>query len=274
MTYPNGQVTNYSYFSAAQDERLQTIQNLNSSSAVLSQFDYTYDAKGQIASWKQQADSNPAMRYDIGYDPAGQLTSDVLKTDSTNAVLHQYYYNYDAAANRTSEQIDSSVTKMVPNSVNQITSLSAGGPTRFQGTISAPGNVTVNGQPANMSSSTNFVANPSLNGGTSTVAVVATDGSGNATTNHYQVVIPPQSTVSPSYDAAGRMTNNGNGQAYTWDAENRLMQITQGSNTYQFAYDALGRRISETDNGTLTKQWVWVDTGSSWLNPRNDRQQR
>jgi len=53
-------------------------------------------------------------------------------------------------------------------------------------------------------------------------------------------------------------TNNGKGQTYQWDAENRLVQIAQGSNTYQFAYDGMGRRISETDNGTLVKQWVWV----------------
>ena len=149
---------------------------------------------------------------------------------------------------------------MTPTNTNQIHQLSAGGATRFQGTINEPGTVTVNGQAAAMSTSTNFVANPVLSSGTNTVAVVARDGSGNVATNNYQVVVPPQGTVSPTYDSAGNMTNNGSGQTYTWDAENRLTKITQGSNTYQFAYDGLGRRISETDNSTLTKQWVWVGT--------------
>ena len=258
MTYPNGQVTNYSYYSSTGDERLQEIQNLNSSSGVISQFDYGYDAKGEITSWKQQADSNAATRYDIGYDAAGQLSSDVLKTDSTNAVLKQYYYNYDAASNRTSEQIDGAVTTSGANNLNQLTGQSAGGATRFAGTISQPGTVTVNGQPAQMPSSTNFVANPVLSSGTNTVAVVAANGGGNAATNNYQVVVSGSTAGTPTYDAFGNMTNNGNGQTYTWDDENRLLSISQGGNTYAFAYDGLGRRVSETDNGTLTKQWTWV----------------
>ena len=43
---------------------------------------------------------------------------------------------YDAAANRTSEQIDASVTQTGVNNLNQITGQTAGGATRFQGTIS------------------------------------------------------------------------------------------------------------------------------------------
>jgi len=184
----------------------------------------------------------------IGYDAAGQLSSDVL-SNSSNAVLHQYYYNYDAAANRTSEQIDASVTQTGVNNLNQITAISAGGATRFQGTISEPGTVTVNGQAATMPTSTNFVANPTLHSGNNTNVVVATDGSGNAQTNKYLVVVPSGASVSPIYDAAGNMTNNGKGQTYQWDAENRLIQITQGSNTYAFAYDALGRVTGTSING-------------------------
>jgi RHS repeat-associated protein len=258
MTYPNGQATNFSYYLPTGDERLQQIQNLNASSSVISQFNYAYDPKGQITSWKQQADSNAATRYDIAFDAAGQLISAVNKTDSTNAILKQYYYGYDSAANRTSEQIDAAVTGTSVNNLNQITGTAAGGATRFQGTISEPGTVQVNGHAAAMSTGTNFVANPTLSPGTNTVAVVATDGGGNATTNNYQVVVAGGATSSPYYDAAGNMLNNGNGQTYQWDAENRLTQITQGGNTYQFAYDGLGRRVSETDNGTLTKQWLWV----------------
>jgi RHS repeat-associated protein len=265
FTYPNGQVTNYSYFSTTNDERLQDISNLNSSSAVISKFDYTYDAKGQIATWKRQADSNPVTRYDTAYDAAGQLASAVLKTDSTNAILHQYYYNFDTAGNRTSEQVDTNVTQAIPtsNGLNQVASLSAGGPTRFQGTITQPGTVTVNAQAASQATSTNFVANPSLSGGTNTVTVVATNGNGAAQTNHYQVVIPASSTLSPTYDADGNLTSNGNGQTYAWDAENRLITITYtGGATSNFAYDAFGRRVSiiEKNSGgtvTSTKQFVW-----------------
>jgi len=267
MTYPNGQVTNYSYYGNTGDQRLKTISNLDSSSAVISKFDYGYDALGQITYWKSQIDSNPATRLDTAYDPAGQLLSAVKKTDSTNAVLKQYYYSYDSAGNRTSEQVDGAVSKTTVNSVNQITSEGGGGATRFQGAVSEPSTVKVNGQQATMTTSTNFVANPVLATGTNTVSVVAMDGSGNAQTNNYQVVVPPGSTVSPTYDLAGNMLTNGNGQTYTWDAENRLLTITyaNGASTL-FTYDGLGRRVQiveKDSSGAVisTKQHLWVGAG-------------
>jgi RHS repeat-associated protein len=64
-----------------------------------------------------------------------------------------------------------------------------------------------------------------------------------------------------SYDANGNMTLDGT-NSYSWDAENRLIQITypgSGNNT-QFTYDPLGRpvKIVETSGGsvTSTKQFV------------------
>ena len=146
---------------------------------------------------------------------------------------------------------------------NELTGLSAGGPTRFQGTISQPGTVTVNGQPAIQSTSTNFLANPTLSSGTNTVAVVATNGNLAATTNNFQVVVPTTTALTPTYDSAGEMTANGNGQAYSWDAENRLIQITYtGGATSNFTYDAFGRRVAivEKNSGgtvTSTKQLLW-----------------
>ncbi len=259
MAYPNGQLTKYSYFPTTYDERLEEIQNLTPSGAVQSQFNYTYDSKGQMLSWERTLGSNPATTYNFSYDPAGQLKNAVLS--SGGSTLHQYYYNFDAAGNRISAQADSNVTQTTPNSANQISSIAAGGPTRFQGTISQPGTVTVNGQKAFQSTSTNFVANPSLSGGTNTVAVVATNGNGAAQTNSYQVVVPPSGTITPSYDHDGNMTSNGNGQTYTWDAENRLLSITYtGGATTTFTYDAFGRRVELVESTGTTKQFIWDGT--------------
>jgi RHS repeat-associated protein len=41
--------------------------------------------------------------------------------------------------------------------------------------------------------------------------------------------------------------------AYTWDSRNRLTQITSPTTTATFQYDALGRRISRTVNGSTTR---------------------
>jgi RHS repeat-associated protein len=62
-------------------------------------------------------------------------------------------------------------------------------------------------------------------------------------------------------------TNNGNGQTYTWDAENELTTITYASGaSTQFTYDTFGRRTAIVEwpgavgsgTPTSTKQFVWV----------------
>ncbi len=60
------------------------------------------------------------------------------------------------------------------------------------------------------------------------------------------------------------MTNNGNGQIYTWDAKNELIKITYtGGATSNFTYDGLNRRINIVEKNsssavTSTKQYVWI----------------
>jgi RHS repeat-associated protein len=77
--------------------------------------------------------------------------------------------------------------------------------------------------------------------------------------------VPPTYIASMTYDGTNRLTNwggsslnydangnlTGNGAAtYTWNARNQLTATSAGAAT--FAYDALGRRVSATVNGTAT----------------------
>lgn len=56
-----------------------------------------------------------------------------------------------------------------------------------------------------------------------------------------------------SYDANGNLTSDGT-NTYSWNARNQLTQISQGSNAQlSFSYDALGRRINKTIQGTATQ---------------------
>src|SRR5439155_17007246 len=89
------------------DKRLQQIKNQTISNALISQFDYTYDAEGQILTWtKNYPGLSPApQRFDLGYDNADQLLAAPLKNASTNALIRQYTYGYDLASNRTSELV-------------------------------------------------------------------------------------------------------------------------------------------------------------------------
>ncbi|MGC2695109.1 MAG: RHS repeat-associated core domain-containing protein, partial [Candidatus Angelobacter sp.] len=51
-----------------------------------------------------------------------------------------------------------------------------------------------------------------------------------------------------TYDANGNLTSDGN-NTYTWSARNQLVSIS-GRTTASFQYDAFGRRVSRTVNGT------------------------
>jgi RHS repeat-associated protein len=101
INYPNGQTTNFSWYSAKQDERLRGITNVNAAGNMRSQFNYAYDSAGQIIRWVQQNAGFTPMNYVLGYDLAGQLSSAQAGFGSpTNSTASQYFYNYDSGANR------------------------------------------------------------------------------------------------------------------------------------------------------------------------------
>jgi len=128
MTYPGGSSAAYTYFPNAQDKRLQEIKNQTASNALISQFDHTYDSEGQILTWtKNYPGLTPApQRFDLGYDSADQVLTVPLKNASTSALIKQYSYSYDVAANRTLELVGATTTTSTLNSVNEITSHSGG----------------------------------------------------------------------------------------------------------------------------------------------------
>ncbi len=62
-----------------------------------------------------------------------------------------------------------------------------------------------------------------------------------------------------TYDTNGNLTSNAT-SSYTYNDRNQLTSITQGSNTWSFAYDPFGRRTSKTLNGTETS---YLDDGEN-----------
>lgn len=145
VTYPNGQTSTYSYLPANQDRRLQTIHHRYPNAATLSKFDYTYDAAGNILTWRQQADTT-AVLWTYGYDAVDQLTRAVQHaTDPSETVLQRYAYAYDPAGNRTVEQIDDSVTLSSYDPLNRLTAQAPGGPLVVAGLLNEPGTVTIAG---------------------------------------------------------------------------------------------------------------------------------
>jgi len=274
VIYPNNQRTNYGYYpnSAAtpgnDDQRLAQIQNLSTTSSNLSTFNYTYNAVGMITSWSKQLDTASALTSSFGYDAADQLTS--ASVPSVSSVVQNYSYQYDVAGNRLSEQIDSSVTTSAFNSLNQLTGQTPGGLMQFSGTVNEPVTATVGGNPATVVAAGNDSSgHPVYNwqGSASVTAVpsqqpnkiplVGTDTNGKKVQSTISVTVSGGAARIPKYDLNGNLTDDGAGKTYGYDAANRMVKITQASGVTGFAYDGMGRRVQETLNGTLIKQWVW-----------------
>jgi hypothetical protein len=149
ISYPNGQSAAYQYFSSAAHQRLQTITNLGPpTSGTLSQFNYTYNGDGTIASWTRQTGTNAATAYGLNYDLTDQLLTATLQYTGTAGILHQYGYGYDQAGNRTTSQLDGQVTGAAYNTLNELDATQAGGLMQFTGSLSAPATVTVGGNAA------------------------------------------------------------------------------------------------------------------------------
>jgi RHS repeat-associated protein len=260
LSYPNGQSTELSYHPASQDHRLQLILHKKPGGALLARHAYTYEPSGNIKTWTQETDVSLAKVYDFEYDRADQLTAaTLLTTDPTPTVLRRYVYAYDPAGNRTSEQIDNGVTSALHNSMNQTHTLQPGGMLRLAGTTNEPSNVTIGGQPARILSGNRFEGETPVGSGTTSVPVVATDGSGNARTYTYNVSVSG-ATKTLTYDLNGNLLSDGV-RTYEWDALDQLTAINQGTHRSEFTYDGEGRRVRivEKENAVVTedRRFLW-----------------
>lgn len=261
---PNGQQTTFGYHDNQGDRALSNITHLASGGGIISKFDYAYSAPGRISDWTQQQGSQPAVKYKLGYDSVDQLRKATLRNVSNQAVLKRYVYDYDAAGNRTSEQIDNLIATETPNNVNQLMLRTAGGRMKVNGALTEPATVTVNGVPARVDSSNQFEGSASVTTGSNQLEVVATDGNGNHATKRYQVNVPFAAGVTQEYDFNGNLTSKSAGANttnYEWDAADRLIAINIGTHRTEIKYDALSRKadLIEKESGSIVseKRFLW-----------------
>jgi RHS repeat-associated protein len=64
---------------------------------------------------------------------------------------------------------------------------------------------------------------------------------------------------SETYDANGNTTQAANGNSYTYDSENHMIKMTNGSAVVTMIYDAFGNRVAKTVNGVTTQYLVEDD---------------
>jgi RHS repeat-associated protein len=260
VTYPNSQTSTYSYLDDEGDHRLETIHHKYPNAATLSKFDYTYDAVGNILTWRQQADTT-AVLWKYGYDPADQLISAVKHaTDTPQTVLKRYAYAYDPAGNRTVEQIDDAVTLSAYDNLNRLTSQAPGGPMIVAGSLNEPGTVTISGVPAVVDASNNFRGTVSTTSGTNTFTIVAKDATGNSTTKTYEIALSGSGRTF-TYDANGNLTSDGV-RTLTWNGHNGVESYEVGTLRIEYSYNGRGLRIgaATSQSGTPQSQrnLVWL----------------
>lgn len=258
VTYPNDQTSTYSYLDEEDDRRLQTIHHKYSNTSTLSKFDYTYDAVGNILTWRQQADTTTVL-WKYGYDQSHQLTAAAKHaTDTPQTVLERYAYAYDAAGNRTVEQIDDTITLAAYDNLNRLTNQAPGGPVVIAGSLNEAGTVTISGVPAVVSADNDFRGTVPTTTGTNTFTIVAKDASGNTTTRQYSVEVSGASRTF-TFDPSGNLTSDGT-RTFEWDAKNQMVAVNQGTHRSEFTYDGLQRRVRtvEKEGGAVQTDRVHI----------------
>ena len=222
-----------------------------------------------INSWTKTLGAANPVDMGFTYDPIDRLTGATYKDGA--AVLEQYGYTYDKADNRTTERRSEIVSTGTFNNVNELTAVSGGGVVGFTGTTTEEAAVTVGGQAAQTSLvGTRFEKSVTLPAGTNTVTVAAVDPSGNANSKNYRVVVSGGLTQSFTYDANGNMTSDGT-RTYAWDAENRLIKITEGTKTTDIEYDGFHHwtRIVERNGATTVSDRRFIWDGNTLVEQRN-----
>ncbi len=193
---------------------------------VVAGFGYGYDEAGR----RTNAVLADGRRWSYAYDPRGQVVAARLTTrENTVAAGGQFEYGYDAVGNRTQMQDNGKRTTYMANALNQYTGFDrwgAGPLARACGTVFTFGG----GAPS-----------PEAGGGLGG---------------------PVRTT--PVYDADGnlvQLTGGTNGDAHTgwtygWDAENRLVQASNGQYRVSFTYDHIGRRVGKTVSTNADGTWI------------------
>jgi RHS repeat-associated protein len=184
----------------------------------------------------------------------------------TQSPIDAYAYLYDPAGNRTTEQINASVSTSAYNTLNQMNSRTGGGLLTISGSVSQPSVMTIgSGAPfvtGSTSTSTNFSAQVPVVTGSNNIQISATNVNGYGVTQTLGVNVTSGTPISSlTYDLNGNLTNDGT-QTYKWDSANRLIEVDEPAGAVsRFLYDGLGRRVQIADTGTngvvTTKNLVW-----------------
>jgi len=279
VTDGNNNLANYSYLANSPlVSQIVFKQGSTTRMTTTKQYDYL-NRLTQISSTPSASYSSPST-FNYNYNPANQRTHNTLAdgsywvygydslgqvtnackyfSDGTPVAGQQFDYAFDTIGNRLQTLAGGDATganlrlvNYTNNILNQIIGRDVPGAVDVLGASILTNTVSVNGQTAYRKGEY-FRQQISVNNtGTALWTNVTVSGGQTVNGNTYVAKQPEQF----SYDADGNLTNDGR-WAYTWDGENRLIQMTVNTNVgpqylLKFAYDSKGRRIQKvaTTNG-------------------------
>jgi RHS repeat-associated protein len=265
MTYPSGRKIDYNYMGFDNTiSRLTSIQN-DADGQILEQ--YTYLGEGTVVQRAHPengvnvtyigAPGDAGDQY-TGLDRFGRVVDQKWVQGSTPTDEFQYGYDRDSNPLYRNNTIRADMGELYHRSgagygydnLNQLTDFS-------RGTLSASGGTggvldTIAQPNYNQNWSLDALGNwTALSGSTSQTRTV------NAQNEYTSVSNDP----APVYDSNGNLTSDETGKTLVYDPWNRLVEVKSGSTTLvTYGYDALGRRVTETENGTTREEFY----SSAW----------
>ena len=261
LTHTKGQVTDISYDAF---NRRSLVSYADGSGMQAN-----YDAGNRLTSLVDSASGTLSW----GYDGLDRVTSASSPQGSIS-------YTYDAAGRRTSMTAAAQATASYTyDNANRLTAITQGSETvqlaydadNRRTTLALPNGITVNYgyDTASELTGLTYAQGNGTKLGDLTYAYDA-DGRIVSKGGTFATDVLPTATTQPAtfdlndrktsfngqtltYDANGNLTSDGT-NTYTWNARDQLTHISQGGNEQlAFNYDALGRRINKSVQGTVTQ---------------------
>lgn len=269
LNRPNGTNTRTDWFAAnAGSDALGLKEIHHTQGAVtVSKFSYNYGSAGQILKWNRQLDALAANRKDwtLDYNRSGEL-SGLIEKDASAVEIGRSTWSHDPAGNWYASGDQSTTTHRTHDTMNRLTRIGGSGRTVVEGTLDEPANVTVGGQPAEVSSlpgTTEFKFQKEIpvQEGNNNFQIIATDVRGNPRTQNYSMQVGP-SQKTYEYDLNGNLLREKDAagsiiRSFEWDAADRIKAVNWGTQRIEWTYNGSGQRVSETVNGVLAKRYLW-----------------
>jgi len=247
-------------------DRLDRLTSISSTPSADGSISYSYQSND--ANQRTRAGLQDSSFWVYEYDVLGQVKSGKRYwNDWTPVAGQQFEYSHDDIGNRTQTKSGGDengwnlrMASYYANNLNQYTNREVPGYVDIKGISLATNIVTVNSETAYRHGDY-FRKELVVGNGSAalwTNIIVAATGQTSVTGN----VFVAQSPEAFSYDGDGNLTNDGR-WSYTWDAENRLVQVESlsGSPTLSkrkvvWEFDGNGRRIRQTTSDKSLGSYV------------------